>query len=93
VNELAASILGIWEALPPDVRAAIVFTGACLPISIYALIRLWRSHGRVLAKAAWMPVALVPLLGPIFCGAFYKPPSVQPEELRMKFDLSRHAGP
>jgi hypothetical protein len=57
--------------------------GALEAISVASAAHLWiRARGSVTRKLLWTPVVLVPVIGPLFYGAIYDPPSEQDEDLR-----------
>jgi len=60
-------------------------------VSLSLLSRMWVVHRRtgLLKKLFWSVVLLVPLLGWIFYGAFFQPPSVS--ENRAPIEHSRDA--
>ena len=53
-----------------------------LVISLIVLIFLWRKKVSIYKKILWTLVILLPLVGPIFYGAFFEAPDVQPKHLR-----------
>ena len=48
------------------------------------IIHLWARHpvDTVLMRLLWSVVLLLPFVGWMLYGAFYSPPSVQPEDMR-----------
>lgn len=46
----------------------LIFLSYCL--SLYLMPKVWKSSCQVLEKIFWSIVLLIPLLGPIFFGAF-----------------------
>ena len=53
-------------------------------IFIVRLWKLWQKQMPVLRRVSWSIVLLIPLFGPIFYGAWFRPPSVQPEDQRAR---------
>ena len=51
-------------------------------ISLVVLVFLWRQRIPIYKKILWTLIILIPLIGPIFYGAFFETPSVQPKHLR-----------
>ena len=49
-------------------------------VAFVCLIRLWENQDSRKKRFGWALIILIPFLGPIFYGAWYRPPSVQPEE-------------
>lgn len=69
-------ISSFWNSEP---RTLLILS--CL-ISFACIIYVWRKPGRPPEKIFWTVAVLVPVLGPLFLGAFYRPPVVQPPHLR-----------
>ena len=45
-------------------------------VSLACALHLWmRARGSIGHKLAWTPLVLVPVIGPLFYGAWYAPPS------------------
>ena len=51
-------------------------------LSLFCIIRLWQMGGSMGERLFWTLVLLMPVLGPIFFGAFFRPPPVQSAGLR-----------
>lgn len=63
----------------PEPRNLLILSGL---VSLACIIYVWRKPGRVAEKIFWSVVLLVPVLGPLFLGAFYRSPTVQASHLR-----------
>jgi hypothetical protein len=53
-------------------------------ISMICLWKLWQKQVPIWSRVFWSMILLIPLLGPIFYGAWFRPPSVQPEDQRAR---------
>ena len=54
-------------------------------VSVACAFHLWaKARGSVVKKAAWTPVVVLPVLGPLAYGGIYEAPSVQADDLRAK---------
>ena len=55
-------------------------------VSASLILCLWIRHRRdsLFKRCLWSLVLLVPVIGWIFYGGLYQPPSVQPEDMRAK---------
>ena len=51
------------------------------------IIWLWRKADSAKKKVYWSFIAAIPLIGPIFLGAFYDPPSPLPPHLQNRNEL------
>jgi hypothetical protein len=51
-------------------------------LSLFCIVRLWQSGGSLFERLFWTFVLLLPVLGPVFFGAFFRPPPVQSPGLR-----------
>lgn len=60
-------------------------------VSAACLYTLWTRPCRLGRRLAWSVVLPVPVFGPLFFAAFARPPSVQPEWMQTKFDVTRHS--
>jgi uncharacterized membrane protein len=49
---------------------------ACISVSLCLIVQLWLTHHNdsMLRKLFWSLVLLVPLIGWVFYGGFYRPP-------------------
>jgi len=81
----------IPDFLAAHSKAAIVIAAVCAFVSLCLIARLWVVHSKAstLRKLVWSVLLLVPLLGWIFYGAFFQPPSVS--ENRAPTEHSRDA--
>jgi hypothetical protein len=70
------SDISIFRHAHPILLAVVVAAWAWVSLSL--IIRMWLLHRRshILKKLFWSFVLLVPLLGWLFYGAFFQPPSV-----------------
>ena len=57
--------------------AAVVMVATCVFISLCLVARLWvlRPRDSIARKIVWTLILLVPLVGWLFYGAFYRPPT------------------
>ena len=53
-------------------------------ISVALIVSLWvrYRHDHVLKRLGWSLVLLVPVIGWVFYGGLYRPPPVQPKDMR-----------
>ncbi len=51
-------------------------------MSLVCLWKLWKKQETILKKVGWSLVLLIPFFGPMFYGAWYRPPSIQSEDQR-----------
>jgi hypothetical protein len=52
-------------------------------VSVLCALHLWtKAPGSAAKKTLWTVVVLVPIMGPLFYGAIYDPPSEQDDDLR-----------
>lgn len=71
----------------------LAFFGVAWLISLLCLIFLWRKPDTLLRKIIWSFILIIPILGPIFYGGFYKVPPTQPDHLRAANTIHRLGGP
>jgi len=67
-----------------SVMIAAAATSALVSVSL--IVSLWIRHRRdsLLKRCLWSCVLFVPLIGWVFYGGLYQPPSVQPDDMRAK---------
>ena len=52
-------------------------------VSVACVIQLWaRAPGSIAKKMLWTPIALIPVIGPLFYDAIYQAPPEQDEDLQ-----------
>lgn len=61
-------------------------------IAIYLMLGLWKKTDTFKKRLIWTLLLLFPFLGPIFYGGFYRPPKVQPKDMRAKGNITYGAG-
>jgi hypothetical protein len=59
-------------------------------VSLLCLIHLWRKDGGLAYKLIWSVLVLIPLVGPLFYGGFYDPPSIKPGHEQQSNESSIH---
>ena len=62
--------------------AFVVVCGISLLFSLRCLWTLWRSGAPLWKKIPWSLMALLPLFGPLFYGAFFRLPSKTSDEMK-----------
>ena len=60
----------------------IILLGMSAVLSLFCIVRLWQMGGSVGERIFWTFALCLPVLGPIFFGALFRPPSVQGPGLR-----------
>lgn len=60
----------------------IVLLGMSAALSLFCIVRLWQMGGSLGERIFWTFALCMPVLGPIFFGALFRPPSVQGAGLR-----------
>ena len=55
-------------------------------LSVACIIWIWRKTDTTKHKIYWSLVAAIPLIRPVFLGAFYDQPSELPDHLKSKVD-------
>jgi hypothetical protein len=56
--------------------------GGSEAIALGCLVHLWQRPGTIARKLFWSTALFVPVIGPLFFGAFARPLPPQPEGLR-----------
>ena len=59
----------------------VVIAAASEAIALWCVVNLWHSRVSMIRKIVWTLILLVPVVGPVFYGGMFEPPSVQPEGL------------
>ena len=60
----------------------IILLGMSAVLSLFCIVRLWQMGGSLGERIFWTFALCLPVLGPIFFGALFRPPSVQGAGLR-----------
>jgi len=68
-----------------------IVIGGSEAIALACLVHLWRRQGTVSHKLFWSIALIVPVIGPLFFGALWRPLRPQPEEIRAQ-GLSNERG-
>lgn len=61
-------------------------------IAIFLMFGLWKQPDTYKKRLIWTLLLLFPFFGPIFYGGLYRPPKVQPKDMRAKENITYGAG-
>ena len=53
-------------------------TAASEVIALWCMLNLWRNRASLIRKMLWTLILLSPIIGPVFYGGMFEPPSIQP---------------
>ena len=64
----------------------VVIAAASEAIALWCVVNLWRGRASKIRKMVWTLILLFPVVGPVFYGGMFEPPSVQPEGLSQEMN-------